>query len=173
MPGDILPAIAVQLMQVEQPLLLIVVPRLLVDRRVEVIIPSLSALLARADGNRIGLFQLLRDLGPIVESKLSHKTTDGLVLLTKQTATSQLQDCRFISISYKIYIYYLHTATLQISISITTGTAEIVPSIRSGCAPRSTGLTCFRCSAAPPKISILYRLGILRRRPPGKDRRLG
>lgn len=86
MPGDILPAIAMQLMQVEQPLLLIIVPRLLVDRRVEVIIPSLSALFARTDGNRIGLFQLLCDLGPIVESKLSNKTTDGLVLLTKQRA---------------------------------------------------------------------------------------
>ena len=83
MPGDILPAITVQLMQVEQPLLLIIVPWLLVDRRIEVIIPSLSALLARADGNRIGLFQLLCDLCPIIESKLCHKTTDGLILLTK------------------------------------------------------------------------------------------
>lgn len=86
MPGYILPAIAVQLVQVEEPLLLIIVPRLLVDRGVEVIIPPLSALLARADGNRIGLFQLLCDLGPIIESKLRHKAADGLVLLTNQTS---------------------------------------------------------------------------------------
>ena len=70
-------------MELEELLFLVAGPRLLVDGGVEVVVPPLPALLAGALGNVVGVFELLSDLGPVVESKLRHQLRNGLVFLNR------------------------------------------------------------------------------------------
>jgi hypothetical protein len=70
MARNIFPAIAVQLMQIEKLFFFLVVPRLLVNSWVEMIIPPLTALLASADGDGIGVLELSSNFSPVVESQL-------------------------------------------------------------------------------------------------------
>jgi hypothetical protein len=98
MPGDVLPPVAVDFVQLEETFLLVGIPGLLVDCGIEVVIPALATLLASPEAEAVALPQFLRDLGPVVESELRHQRADGLVFLSGPTSTSQLQDCRFIGI---------------------------------------------------------------------------
>ena len=97
MSGDILPAIAMLLVQLEESSLFLAGPRLLVYRRVQVVVPAFPALFAGAPGDGVCLFQFFSDLGPVVESKLSDELANGFVFLPKVGRTSQLQDCLLIS----------------------------------------------------------------------------
>lgn len=91
--------------EVEEFVLLVVVPGLLVDCGVEVVVPAFAALLAGALGDRVVLLQLAGDLRPVVQPELPHQLADRLVFLPTPSPTSQLHDCLFISNLYKIYIY--------------------------------------------------------------------
>ena len=116
MSGDVLPAIAVQLVELEKAFLFVTVPRLLIDCRIEVVVPSFSALLPRPQAQTVPLSQFLSDLRPVVESELCHQRTDGLVLLHHTTSTSQLQDCRFICIF--IFIHWKQHQAFHYRISL-------------------------------------------------------
>jgi hypothetical protein len=59
-------------MEFKESLFLLVGPGLFVDSRVEVVVPSLPALLAGTLGDVVGFFEFLGDLCPVVEAKLCY-----------------------------------------------------------------------------------------------------
>lgn len=92
-------------MQLEESLFLVAVPGHLVDCRVEMVVPSFPALLARPQSQAISLLQFLCDLRPVVQAVLRDQSTDGLILLNDRWSTSQLQDCLFIAVYLYLFIF--------------------------------------------------------------------
>jgi len=58
-------------MKLEQPFFLFVVPRFLVDCRIEVVIPSFSALFTCSLTNGVVFFKFLSNFGPVVEAEFA------------------------------------------------------------------------------------------------------
>lgn len=71
-------------MKLEELLLLVISPRLLVDGGIQVVVPPLSALLASPLGDVVGVFEFLGDLGPVIESKLSNQLGNRFVFLNRR-----------------------------------------------------------------------------------------
>ena len=92
--GNFLPAIAYLLMQLEQQQGLLIRPCLLIHLRVEMIVPSLSALLARSRKVTATLPHLLSDDSPIVDTLFHHHLAKGTVLLYYEIGTLVLQFLR-------------------------------------------------------------------------------
>ena len=58
--------------QFEELLFLVIGPRLLVDSRVEVVVPALSALFACALGDVVDVLEFKGELSPVIEAVLCH-----------------------------------------------------------------------------------------------------
>ena len=78
---DICPLVPIHFMCVEYDDLLLAVDRRLFDARIEMVVPSFSALLACATSNMIIVFQHLRNVGPSLGAIFLHQTHDGVIFL--------------------------------------------------------------------------------------------
>ena len=90
MSGNIFPAITVKFVEFEEFFLLVVGPGLLVDGRVEVVVPPFPALLPSTFGNVVGLLEFGSDEGPVVEAKLVDQFRDGLIFLNRDEGYLQV-----------------------------------------------------------------------------------
>jgi hypothetical protein len=69
-------------MERKEPRLLLLVPGLLIHSRVEVIIPSLPALLPGPLADPVVLPQFLSDFGPVIEPKLPNQPANRTIFLS-------------------------------------------------------------------------------------------
>jgi hypothetical protein len=74
-------------MKFEEVLLFIVSPGLLVDCRVEMVVPPFTALFPGPLGDVIAFLEFLGDLGPVIESVLGNQSRDGFVFLNTRSGT--------------------------------------------------------------------------------------
>mmetsp|Transcript_23593 Transcript_23593/g.52987 ORF Transcript_23593/g.52987 Transcript_23593/m.52987 type:complete len:231 (+) Transcript_23593:851-1543(+) len=81
--GDLGPLIAQFLVRFGHDPLLLLCPVGLVDMRVEVVVPALAALLARAARDAVLLGEVLGDKGPALGAVLGDHGADGLVLVAR------------------------------------------------------------------------------------------
>ena len=79
--GDICPLVSVDFVCVEDDQFLLVVDRCLFDVRIEVVVPSLTALFACAALDSVFILQHLGDEGPSFGSELSNQAHDRIVFL--------------------------------------------------------------------------------------------
>lgn len=88
--GDVGPLVAIDLVRVEDDLLLDVIDRRLLNGRIQVVVPPLTTLLARAPSDMVLAGELLGDKGPTLGAVPGNQVYDGVVLLQSLTIVEHL-----------------------------------------------------------------------------------